>query len=298
MNLYEQYINNLNEKASIDWNNYLTPEEVKRFKSKDDKIEAAGEIIYDKAFKDRLEDFKKSGWTDEQLIDDLFSFDLNHHLNEGVHLFAFVKDEDGNDKIIEDTDYSDKKSFKRDLEANGYKVRRINNEKDMFIMDNSDYRSVNEVKSRINQIKRDIKDGIVLPSEKIELENLKELLNKLSLTESYTLKGIQDGKSFDISYNEDKSKLEKFKDEIQPKHADIDMYIIEESEKDRNAFKLWQKQIDSKSRKEIYEYYNKLVSRMKTVNKSDRYNYMDLAKKINYLEDKYNIRNNFSYNLK
>ena len=78
----------------------------------------------------------------------------------------------------------------------------------------------------------------------------------------------------------------------------IDMYIIEESEKDRNAFKLWQKQIDSKSRQEIYEYYDKLVSRMKTVNKSDKYNYIDLAKKINYLEDKYNIRNNFSYNLK
>lgn len=167
------------EKASIDWNNYLTPEEVKRFKSKDDKIEAAGEIIYDKEFKDRLEDFKKSGWTDEQLIDDLFSFDLNKHLTEGMHLFAFVKDEDGNNKIIEDNDYPDKKSFENDLRANGYTVRRINDEKDMFIMDNSDYRSLNEVTNKIKQIEKDIKDGIALPSEKIELSNLKELLNKV-----------------------------------------------------------------------------------------------------------------------
>lgn len=168
------------EKASIDWNNYLTPEEIKKFKAKDDKIEAAGEIIYDKAFKDRFEEFKKSGWTDEQLIDDLFEFDLNKHLTEGEHLFAFVKDEDGNDKIIEDSDYPDKKSFKADLIANGYKVRRINTDRDMFIMDNSDYRSENEVITRIKQIERDIKNGIALPSQKIELSNLKALLSRLS----------------------------------------------------------------------------------------------------------------------
>ena len=168
------------EKAAIDWNNYLTPEEVAKFHKKDDEVEAVGEIIYDKAFKDRLKSFKKSGWTDEQLIDDLLSFYWNKHLTEGMHLYAFVKDEDGNDKIIEDSDYPDKKSFKADLIANGYKVRRINTDRDMFIMDNSDYRSENEVITRIKQIEKDIKDGIALPSQKIELSNLKALLSKLS----------------------------------------------------------------------------------------------------------------------
>ena len=70
------------EKASIDWNNYLTPEEVHKFKEKDDEVEVAGEIIYDKAFKDRLKAFKKSGWTDEQLIDDLLAFYWNRNLKE------------------------------------------------------------------------------------------------------------------------------------------------------------------------------------------------------------------------
>lgn len=168
------------EKAAIDWNNYLTPEEVAKFHRKDDEVEAAGEIIYDKAFKDRLKSFKKSGWTDEQLIDDLLSFYWNKHLTEGMHLYAFVKDEDGNDKIIEDSDYPDKKSFESDLRANGYKVRRINNDRDMFIMDNSDYRSENEVITRIKRIEKDIAEGIALPSEKIELSNLKALLSKLS----------------------------------------------------------------------------------------------------------------------
>ena len=46
MNIAQNIINNINEKASIDWNNYLTPEEVDKFLSKDDKVESAEEIIY------------------------------------------------------------------------------------------------------------------------------------------------------------------------------------------------------------------------------------------------------------
>ena len=47
MNLAQNIITNiLTEKASIDWNNFLTPEEVEKFLSKDDKVESAEEIIY------------------------------------------------------------------------------------------------------------------------------------------------------------------------------------------------------------------------------------------------------------
>ena len=63
------------------------------------------------------------------------------------------------------------------------------------------------------------------------LKTIYDNVMKIPLTEGYVLKGIQDGKSFDISYNYSEEKLQKFKDEMQPKHQDIDMYIVEESKK-------------------------------------------------------------------
>ena len=47
----------------------------------------------------------------------------------------------------------------------------------------------------------------------------------------YTLKGTRDGETFDISYSDSIDKLEKFKDEEQPHHKDIFMYIVEENKK-------------------------------------------------------------------
>ena len=75
------------EKASIDWNNYLTPEEVQKLKSKNDvdKADIAGDIIDSKEFKDKLENFKKSGWTYEELVDNLLSFCWNGNLTESNH---------------------------------------------------------------------------------------------------------------------------------------------------------------------------------------------------------------------
>ena len=127
-------INKLQEKAGIDWNNYLTPEEVKKFLSKDDKVESAEDIIYDKNgnfFKKYWKCFKKQGWIKRDLVKDLEQFYTNGHL----------------------------------------------------------------------------------------------------ITEGFVLKGIQDGKSFNISFNDSKEKLQKFMDELQPKHKDIGMYIVEEDKK-------------------------------------------------------------------
>lgn len=75
------------EKASIDWNNYLTPKEVQKLKSKNDidKADVAGDIIDSKEFKNKLENFKKSGWTYEELVDDLLSFCWNGNLTESNH---------------------------------------------------------------------------------------------------------------------------------------------------------------------------------------------------------------------
>lgn len=75
------------EKASIDWNNYLTKEEVKEFLSKDDKIESAENIIYSKEFRKRYQDLhndlqKKynNSWTKQELVKDLEKFYNNGHL--------------------------------------------------------------------------------------------------------------------------------------------------------------------------------------------------------------------------
>lgn len=82
MKITSKILDKLNEKASIDWNNYLKPEEVNQFLSKDDKVESAEEIIYSDKFRDRFQDFKKSGWTKRELTQDLSEFYYKGHLNE------------------------------------------------------------------------------------------------------------------------------------------------------------------------------------------------------------------------
>ena len=93
MNISKNIIQNLNEKASIDWNNYLTPEEVKQFLSKDDKVESAEEIIYSKEFKPRYNDLHNdlqakynNSWNKRELVQDLANFYYSGHLNEDVDL--------------------------------------------------------------------------------------------------------------------------------------------------------------------------------------------------------------------
>ena len=182
MNLAQNIITNiLLEKASIDWNNYLTPEEVNKFLSKDDKVEAAEEVIYNKKgnwFNTYWKDFKKEGWVKRDLVQDLANFYYKGHLNESLHLFGFVKDEDGNSKVIEDYDYPDKKSFENDLRANGFIVNRVCDNRDIYIMDHSDYLSVNQLKNKIKQIEKDIEEGIAISTDKLMLQELKDLLRK------------------------------------------------------------------------------------------------------------------------
>ena len=76
------------EKASIDWNNYLSKDEVKQFLSKDDKTESAENIIYSKEFRKRYQDLhndlqKKynNSWNKSELVQDLVNFYNNGHLN-------------------------------------------------------------------------------------------------------------------------------------------------------------------------------------------------------------------------
>lgn len=241
----EKEENKLEEKASIDWNNFLTKKEVKDFLNKDDKIESAENIIYNTKgnfFNKYWKDFKKSGWTKQELVKDLENFYTNGHLiTEGIHLIAYVKDKtSGEYSTIEDRDYNSKKDFERELKANGYSNISILDNRDMYLIDNTNYTRVSQLKKELNNLKKDIKtyDKDKYPflyKDTLDKYNkLKEVYDnvmKISLTEGYVLKGIQNGISFDIAYNDNEEKLQKFKDELQPSHKDVDMYIVEENKK-------------------------------------------------------------------
>lgn len=158
---------------------------------------------------------------------------------EGIHLIAYVRDKQTKlYSAIEDSSYNTKASFKKDLEANGYDNISILDNRDMFLIDNTNYMRVSQLKNELKKLRDDMK---IYSKDKYptiykdmldKYNKLKEVYDKvmkIPLTEGYVLKGIQDGKSFDISYNDSEEKLQKFKDEMQPKHQDIDMFIVEES---------------------------------------------------------------------
>lgn len=253
--ILEKEENKLEEKASIDWNNYLTKEEVKKFLSKDDKTESAENIIYSKEFRKRYQDLHNNlqkkynnSWTKQELVKDLENFYTNGHLiTEGIHLIAYVKDKkSGEYSTIEDRDYNSKKDFERELRANGYSNISILDNRDMYLIDNTNYTRVSQLKKELNNLKKDMKTydkekyPFLYKDTLNKYNKLKEVYDnvmKISLTEGYVLKGMQDGKSFDISYNEDEKKLQKFKDELQASHQNVDMYIVKEDAKLNESLK-------------------------------------------------------------
>lgn len=93
--------------------------------------------------------------------------------------------------------------------------------------------------------------------------------NNVTLEEGYVLKGMQDGKSFDISYNENENKLQKLKDELQQSHTDVDMYIVKENKIYENSLKKNHKFIELHKLEEVSR--NELLVKTKgeTI---DRYN--------------------------
>ena len=144
-------------------------------------------------------------------------------LEEGIHLIAYVTDKkSGESTTIEDYDYNSKKQFEQELKNNGYKVISILDNRDMFLLDNTDYTRVSQIQKELRQLKKDIEDSkdkypALYKSYINNYNNLKDVYDKvmkISLTEGYVLKGIQDGKSFNISFNDNKEKLQKFMDEL------------------------------------------------------------------------------------
>lgn len=83
------------EKASIDWNNYLTPDEINQLFSKDDKVESAEEIIYNTKgdfYNNYFQDFKKEGWTKRELTQNLADFCYQGHFHGKQYLREVSKE--------------------------------------------------------------------------------------------------------------------------------------------------------------------------------------------------------------
>lgn len=245
--ILEKEENKLEEKASIDWNNYLTKEEVKAFLSKDDKEESAENIIYSKEFRKRYQDLhndlqKKynNSWTKQELVKDLENFYTNGHLiTEGMHLVAYVRSPyKPGVQAIEDSDYASKTDFAKDLRANEFTVLGVNDNRDLYVVDNSDFGNLAQLKKKMkfykmmwDDAKKENPESTLFKDDYERLKKIYDEAMRQPLNENYVLKGIQDGKSFDISYNEDEKKLQKFKDELQKSHQNVDMFIVEESKK-------------------------------------------------------------------
>lgn len=247
--ILEKEENKLEEKASIDWNNFLTKKEVKDFLNKDDKIESAENIIYDTKgnfFNKYWKDFKKSGWTKQELVKDLENFYTNGHLiTEGMHLVAYVRSPyKPGVQAIEDSDYASKTDFAKDLRANEFTVLGVNDNRDLYVVDNSDFGNLAQLKKKMkfykmmwDDAKKENPESTLFKDDYERLKKIYDEAMRQPLNENYVLKGIQDGKSFDISYNDDKEKLQKFKDELQASHQNVDMYIVKEDTKLNESLK-------------------------------------------------------------
>ena len=83
---------------------------------------------------------------------------ISKTLTEGITLTAFVRDQDGNIKMIEDRDYNSKSEFARDLRANGYTVKSVKDNRDLYVIDHSDYKGLDDLYERMMYYKRWWKD--------------------------------------------------------------------------------------------------------------------------------------------
>lgn len=83
--------------------------------------------------------------------------------NEGIHLTAIVRyanprpGEPRGYMKMEDDDYNSKEDFRRDLRNNGYLVRSVSDNRDLYLMDNSNYTSMGGLLRDIKYYKNELK---------------------------------------------------------------------------------------------------------------------------------------------
>ena len=177
-------------------------------------------------------------------------------ISEGMHLIAYVKDKNsGEFATIEDSDYSSKQQFENDLKANGYTNISILDNRDLYLIDNSDFTRVSQVREKLRELKKDINeyDEQKYPSlHKLSVDNynkLKQLYDKvmkISLTEKYTLREVNNDK--DIKIHTIKEDLNYINAEDEPKYND---YIGLSMQIDGTKTKI--KNLKAKIKKDVYD---------------------------------------------
>ena len=85
---------------------------------------------------------------------------IKSNLTEGIHLVAYVRSPyESGIKTIEDTDYNSKKAFADDLRANEYKVLSISDNRDLYVIDHSDFSNLAQLKKELNKYKQYYEDS-------------------------------------------------------------------------------------------------------------------------------------------
>lgn len=88
------------------------------------------------------------------------SLKILHKLNEGINLTAFViYKPSGKSQMIQDSDYNSKKAFADDLRANEFIVKSIADNRDLYVLDHTDFRNLNELKKEMNKYKSYYEDS-------------------------------------------------------------------------------------------------------------------------------------------
>lgn len=177
-------------------------------------------------------------------------------ISEGMHLIAYVKDKNsGEFATIEDSDYNSKQQFENDLKANGYTNISILDNRDLYLIDNSDFTRVSQVREKLRELKKDINEYDeqkypFLHKQSVDNYNkLKELYDKvmkISLTEKYTLREVNNDK--DIKIHAIKEDLNYINAEDEPKYND---YIGLSMQIDGTKTKI--KNLKAKIKKDVYD---------------------------------------------
>ena len=149
-------------------------------------------------------------------------------ISEGMHLIAYVKDKNsGEFATIEDSDYNSKQQFENDLKANGYTNISILDNRDLYLIDNSDFTRVSQVREKLRELKKDINEYDeqkypFLHKQSVDnynkLKQLYDKVMKISLTEKYTLREVNNDK--DIKIHTIKEDLNYINVEDEPKYND------------------------------------------------------------------------------
>lgn len=146
----------------------------------------------------------------------LKSYDIDERQlkTEGIHLTAYVKnpyDTAQPNRIftIEDSDYNSKQQFRNDLKANGYIVKSISDNRDLYVIDNSNYRNLADAERdlrRYKQWQKDTKqhnpDSTLWQSNIDEIQELVDAAKKIPLTENKSQKIESKHKVEEVSRNE------------------------------------------------------------------------------------------------